>query len=88
MENSHQSPIPALDSSAESLRLINPRKKDEPLPIADVRAEFERLSRQSPHDPEAERAFIEKKIEIVRSDPHLTDGEKQRAIEELLRGLK
>ncbi|HTU20264.1 MAG TPA: hypothetical protein VMG10_19525 [Gemmataceae bacterium] len=53
------------------------------VPVADVRAEFERLSRQAPRDPEAERAFIESKIEMIRNDPHLSEEEKQRAIEQL-----
>jgi hypothetical protein len=49
--------------------------------IADRRELFERLSRRSPA-PSAEE-FIEHKIEIVRSDPDLTDAEKDRAIAEL-----
>jgi hypothetical protein len=59
-----------------------------PVPVADMRAEFERLSRQVPRDPEAERAFIESKIEMIRSDPNLSQAEKERAIEELRRGLQ
>ncbi len=51
--------------------------------VEDKRAEFERISRQQPHDPEAERAFIESKIEIIRTDPNLSDDEKERAIQEL-----
>jgi hypothetical protein len=56
--------------------------------IADRRAKFERLSRQSPRDEEAERAFIEGKLETVRTDPSLTQEEKQRALEELKRKLQ
>jgi hypothetical protein len=56
--------------------------------IADRRAEFERLSRQSPRDEEAERAFIEGKMEMVRTDPNLSKEEKQRALEELKRKLR
>jgi len=59
-----------------------------PVPVADMRAEFERLSRQVPRDPEAERAFIESKIEMIRNDPHLSKTEKERAIEELGFGVK
>ena len=55
--------------------------------IADRRAEFERLSRQSPRDEAAERAFIEGKLEMVRTDPNLTAEEKQRVLEELERKL-
>jgi hypothetical protein len=50
---------------------------------ADMREEFERLTRQVPRDPEAERAFIEGKIELIRGDPYLSDQEKERAIAEL-----
>ena len=59
-----------------------------PVPVADMRAEFERLSRQVPRDPEAERAFIESKIEMIRIDPLLSETEKERAIEELRVGLQ
>ena len=56
--------------------------------IADRRAQFKRLSRQSPRDEEAERAFIEGKMEMVRTDPNLTKEEKQSALEELKRKLR
>jgi hypothetical protein len=59
-----------------------------PAPTADVRAEFERLSRQTPRDPEGERAFVESKIELIRTDPRLTEPEKKQAIEELRQRLK
>ena len=51
--------------------------------VEDKRAEFERISRQQPRDEDAERAFIESKIEIIRTDPNLTDEEKERAIKEI-----
>jgi hypothetical protein len=50
-----------------------------------MRAEFERLSRQTPRDPEAERAFLEARIELIRSDPRLSEEEKKQAIEEVRR---
>lgn len=56
--------------------------------IADRRAEFERLTRQSPRDKDAERAFIESKMDMVRTDPNLTDEEKKRALEQLERMLR
>jgi hypothetical protein len=59
-----------------------------PAPTADVRAEFERLSRQTPRDSEADRAFVESKIELIRTDPRLSEDEKKRAIEELRTRLK
>ena len=67
---------------AESLHVID-SKTGQPVRVADMRAEFERLSRQVPRDPEAERAFIESKIEIIRNDPHLSDVDKERAIANL-----
>jgi len=36
-----------------------------------------------PRDAEAERAFIEGKIEMIRTDPNLTEAEKERAISQL-----
>jgi hypothetical protein len=67
------------------------RRKRPPPPhggkIADRRAEFERLSRQSGRDEEAERAFIESKINMIRTDPNLTEEEKQSALEQLERIL-
>ena len=59
-----------------------------PAPTADVRAEFERLSRQAPRDSEADRAFVESKIELIRTDPRLSEDEKRAAIEELWKRLK
>jgi hypothetical protein len=51
--------------------------------IADRRAEFERLTRQSGRDEKAERAFIESKMRMVRSDPRLTEEEKRVLLEQL-----
>jgi hypothetical protein len=73
---------PADDAEMEPPGLTDP-KTGKPVRGADKRAEFERLSRQVPRDPEAERAFIEGKIETVRGDPYLSDAEKERVIEEL-----
>jgi hypothetical protein len=63
-------------------------KTGKPVAVADMRAEFERLSRQVPRDPEAERAFIQNKIDMIRNDPKLSEVDKKRAIEELERGLR
>jgi hypothetical protein len=54
---------------------------------ADRRAEFERLSRQAAAQQD-QKAFIEHKIEIVRSDPNLTQEEKDAAIAELRQVLE
>lgn len=75
-------PIPPDDPGGASSRPTD-SGTGEPAPVADVRAEFERLSRQVPRDPDAERAFIENKIDMIRNDPHLSEAEKQRAIEQL-----
>ncbi|TDZ85913.1 hypothetical protein DE4585_01236 [Mycobacteroides salmoniphilum] len=56
-------------------------------PIADRRQEFEELSRRHRQGAD-DRAFIEHKIEIVKSDPNLTAEEKAAAIEELRRALE
>jgi hypothetical protein len=87
MTTPNQLPLPSGDREAGSLRLTDPRTGN-PVPVADMRAEFERLSHQVPRDPEAERAFIESKIEMIRNDPHLSQPEKERAIEELQFGFK
>lgn len=55
--------------------------------VDDRRKEFERLSRQARENPDS-REFIEHKIEVVRTDPNLTDDEKARAIEELRRAFE
>jgi hypothetical protein len=82
MATPNQPPRPSGRPEDGSLRLTDP-ETGQPVPVADLRAEFERLSRQVPRDPEAERAFIESKIEMIRTDPTLSDEEKLRAIEAL-----
>jgi hypothetical protein len=47
---------------------------------ADRREPFARETRRTRDDREAERAFLTSKIELVRSDPRLTDEEKERAV--------
>jgi len=63
---------------------VDPRT-GKPVMFADMRAEFERVSGQTPRDPAAERAFIESKVEMIRRDCHLSVDEKERAIAELRR---
>ncbi len=72
-------PVPPDDTAAEPPGMSDPRTGG-PMEIGDMRAEFERLSRQVPRAPEAERAFIEGKIEMIRTDPTMSDAEKERAI--------
>ena len=81
-----QLPLPSGDSETGLPRMVDPATGD-PVPVADRRAEFERLSRQVPRDPEAERAFIESKIEMIRKDPRLSETEKEHAIEQLRCGI-
>jgi len=73
------------DDEAHSLQLVDPNT-GKVVKIADMRAEFERLSQQVPRDPAAERAFIESKIAMIRSDRHLSPKQKEDAISELQRG--
>ena len=77
----HSDDIESLDS-----QLPDPNT-GKPIHYADFREEFERITRQTPRNPEAERAFILNKIEMVRKDPHLTEDEKKRAIADLEQGL-
>ena len=72
-------PVPPKDRSQESDKGVPPR---------DVREEFARISAGVERDPEAERAFVEGKIEMIRSDPRLSEAEKLAAIAELEEKLK
>ena len=54
-----------------------------PPEVSDMREHFARVTKETPRDPEAERAFIEGKIEMIRSDPNLSEDDKAAAIEEL-----
>ena len=51
--------------------------------IADRRKAFERATRKAGRDEEAERAFIEGKMALVRSHPTLSEEEKEKALAEL-----
>jgi hypothetical protein len=48
---------------------------------SDVRERFAR--RPADADPEAERAFVESKLEMIRTHPTLSEEEKRAAIAEL-----
>jgi hypothetical protein len=50
--------------------------------VADMREEFARMSARSVRDPAAERAFIEGKIEMLRTDPTMSEAEKAAAREQ------
>jgi hypothetical protein len=49
-------------------------------PIQDVREQFARKTTQTEEELQTSRAFVEGKIEMVRSDPRLTEAEKTAAI--------
>lgn len=54
----------------------------------DKREEFARATGGTPRDPAAERAFLQNKIDVVRTHPTLTGAQKQQAIAELRRELR
>jgi hypothetical protein len=85
MATPNQLPLPSGTPEEGLLRLTDP-ETGKSVPVADRRAEFERLSRQTPRDPEAERAFIQSKIDMIRNDPTLNETEKERAIEAMRLG--
>ena len=60
-----------------------PAPSGEPATTGDVREEFARISASVGRDPDAERAFVESKIEMIRSHPGLSEAEKAAAIAEL-----
>jgi hypothetical protein len=86
MSNTNEPPILPASRETRPSPLTDPAT-GLPVPIADLRAEFERLSRQTTRDRDAERAFIESKIDLIRGDHQLTDMEKESAIRELLKKL-
>jgi hypothetical protein len=80
-------PVPPNDPSPDSDELIDP-KTGKRVQTRDMREEFARISARSGRDPEAERAFIESKIEMIRTHPTLSEAEKTAAIAELEEKLK
>jgi len=53
-----------------------------------MREEFARMSADAPLEPDAERAFIESKLEMIASDPRLSEEEKAAAVAELRTKLR
>jgi hypothetical protein len=80
-------PVPSNDPSPESGEPIVP-KPGKRVPTLDMREEFARISARSGRDPEAERAFVENKIEMIRTHPTLSEAEKTAAIADLKEKLK
>lgn len=62
--------------------------EDKPAPIRDVRKRFARVSDDAGRDPKAEQAFVESKVQMIRSHPTLTEAEKLAAIAELEERLR
>ncbi|MBS2961916.1 hypothetical protein KGA66_02570 [Actinocrinis puniceicyclus] len=54
----------------------------------DKREEIARATRRTPRDLAAERAFLQNKIDIVRTHSTLTEAQKQQAIAGLQRELR
>jgi hypothetical protein len=71
-------PTPDDDSGAQVVERV---------PTKDMRAEFAHLSTGRKADSEAERAFLESKIDMIRSDPTLSEAEKAAAIAEITASL-
>ncbi|MFD9339393.1 hypothetical protein ACFWBF_34125 [Streptomyces sp. NPDC060028] len=67
---------------------VPPDAQQPPGPTADRREEFARESRDAPRDPEAEEAFLQGRIDMIRGDPGLTEAEKEKAVAALLRSLR
>ena len=72
-----------IDDKSEPPAPSEPPGKPSKAPIADMRNAF---PREKP-DPEVDRArtrsFIDGKIEMIRSDPNMTEAEKEAAIANL-----
>jgi hypothetical protein len=75
-------PVPSDDPSPKSVEPTDP-ETGKRAPTADMREKFARMSTEAPRDPEAERAFIESKLEMIRTHPTLSEEEKKAAIREL-----
>ena len=77
-------PSPPPDPAGDEPAMLVDPDTGEPLPTADMREEFARLSRGAPDQEDAERAFLEGKIGLVADDPRLSEEQKRAAIAEVL----
>lgn len=81
-------PVPSADPPEDdSARPVDPGTGDL-LPVADMREEFARLSREAPDQAEAHRAFVASKIGLIRTDRLLSKAQKEAAVAELLARLE
>jgi hypothetical protein len=78
--------VPPDDHSADEVELTDPRT-GERIPAADMREAFSRMSHTRQPDPDAERAFVDNKLEMIRSHPTLSAAEKEAAVREVLEQL-
>lgn len=60
-----------------------PPGKPSNAPIADMRDAFRRTTPETEADRARTRSFIDGKIEMIRSDPNMTEAEKAAAIADL-----
>jgi hypothetical protein len=84
VRDNRKPPVPSSDRSPES----KTDPKTENARTKDVREEFARITEQVGRDAEAERAFVENKVEMIRSHPRMSEAEKEAAIAELQEALK
>jgi hypothetical protein len=77
-------PPPPPDPSGDDPAVLADPDTGEPLPTADLREEFARLSREAPDEPGARRAFLEARLGMIEGDPRLSDEEKRAAVAEVL----
>ena len=55
--------------------------------MADKRREFEQLTKRQLGQAPTDAAFIKARLELVRSDPRLTEEERERALADLRKRL-
>ena len=67
---------------------LPPSPGPNPTSAVDLRAYIAELSRQWPPDPQAARAFLNRRIELLEQDAQLSETQKQTALAELHRLLK
>jgi hypothetical protein len=79
--------VPSNDLLSGPREIVDP-KTGKRVPTTDVRKKFARISAEAGRNPEAERAFINSKIEMIRRHPTLSEPERSAAISELEEKLK
>jgi hypothetical protein len=72
-----------IDDQSEPPAPSEPPGKPSNAPIADMRNAFPREKLQPEEERARTRSFIDGKIEMIRSDPNMTETEKEAAIANL-----